>query len=142
MNYYSERKLSLKDDWKYWSILKNFLDKKSPSPNNIPSLIVNDCLVLDFTRKGNLFNNFFTSQCSPVVNYNTLPNFSYETEKPLSDIEIKENDILLIIKNLNMNKAHIWDNVFICMMKGLFVSSFNSWYFAERPEKRQRYSRP
>ena len=124
-------------------MLKNFLDKKSPSPNNIPSLIVNDCLVLDFTRKGNLFNNFFTSQCSPVVNYNTLPNFSYETEKPLSDIEIKENDILLIIKNLNMNKAHIWD-VFICMMncKCLFVSSFNSWYFAERLEKRQRYSRP
>ena len=103
---------------------------------------MNDCLVLDFTRKANLFNNFFTSQCSPVVNYNTLPNFSYETEKPLSDIEIKENDILLIIKNLNMNKAHIWDNVFICMMKGLFVSSFNSWYFAERLEKRQRYSRP
>ena len=34
-----------------------------------------------------------------------------------SDIEIKEDDILLIIKNLNPNKAHGWDNVSISMMQ-------------------------
>ena len=81
----------------YQSILKNFLGKRK-TPNITP-LIVNDFVLSDFTTKANLFNNFFASQCSPVVNSSTLPNFSYKTQKRVCDIEIKE-DILLIIKNL------------------------------------------
>ena len=50
-----------------------------------------------------------------MVNSSTLPKLSYKTQKRLSDIEIKEDDILLIIKNLNPNKAHVWDNVSIRM---------------------------
>ena len=80
----------------YWSILNNFLGKrKSP---NVPPLIVNNFVVSDFTIKANLFNNFFASQCSPVVNSSTLPNFGYKTQKQINDIEIKEDGILLIIK--------------------------------------------
>ena len=55
----------------YWSILNNFLGKRKAA--NIPRLIVIDFVVSDFTRKANLFNNFFASQCPPVVNYSTLP---------------------------------------------------------------------
>ena len=59
-----------------------------------------------FTTKINLFNNFFASQCSPVVNSSKLHNFSYKTEKRISDTEIKEDNRVLIIKNLNPGKAH------------------------------------
>ena len=55
----------------YWSIRNNFLGKRKTP--NIPRFIVIDFVVSDFTRKANLFNNFFASQCPPVVNYSTLP---------------------------------------------------------------------
>ena len=55
--------------------------------------------------------------CSLLVNSNTLPRFSYETQKRINDIEIKKDDILLTIKNLNSNKAHGWDNASIRMMQ-------------------------
>ena len=90
----------------YWSILNIFLGKRKTP--NFPPLIVNDFVVSDFTTKANLFNNFFASQCSPVVNSSTLPNFSDKTQKRINDIEVKEDDILLIIKNLNPNKARGW----------------------------------
>ena len=41
-----------------------------------------------------------------MVNSSTLPNFSYKTQTRISDFEIKEDNILLIIKNLNRSKAH------------------------------------
>ena len=88
----------------YWSVLNNFLGKRKTP--NIPLLIVNEFVFSDFTTKANLFNNFSASQCSPVVNSSTLPSFSYKIQKRISDIEIKKDDILLIIKNLNPNKAH------------------------------------
>ena len=56
----------------YWSILNDFLGKRKTP--NIPPLIVNDFVVSDFTTKADLFNNFFASQCSLVVNSSTLPN--------------------------------------------------------------------
>ena len=77
-----------------------------------------------------------------MVNSSTLPNFCYKTQKRISDIEIKEDDILLIIKNLNPNKAHEWDNVSIRMiqlcgksiakpLKYLFESSLTAGIFPE-----------
>ena len=41
-----------------------------------------------------------------MVRSSILLNFSYKTQKQVSDFEIKEDDILLMIKNLNLNKAH------------------------------------
>ena len=61
--------------------------------------MVNNSLIADITTKANLFKNIFVSQCSPFVDSSTLPNFSYKTEKRISDIEIKEDDVLLAIKN-------------------------------------------
>ena len=89
---------------------------------------------------------FFTSQCSPVVNSSTLPNFFYKTQKRISDFEIKEADILLLIKNLNPNKTHGWDNVSICMiqlcgksivkpLKHLFESSLTAGIFPKHWKK-------
>ena len=59
----------------YWSIISNFSGKRKNS--NILPLIVNYCLVSNFITKANLFNIFFASQYSPVVNSSAAPNFSY-----------------------------------------------------------------
>ena len=93
-------------------------------------------LMLDFFSQISL--NIFRIYSS------ALPNFCYKTQKRISDIEIKEDDILLIIKNLNPNKAHGWDNVSIRMiqlcgksiakpLKYLFESSLTAGIFIEEP---------
>ena len=68
-------------------------------------------LVSDFKQKANIFNNHFASQCTPIKNGSKLPNFIYKTEKRLISFDIKDDDILLIIKILNVNKAHGWDQL-------------------------------
>ena len=124
----------------YWSILNNFLGKRKTP--NIPPVIVNDFVVSDFITKANYSNNFFASQYSHVVNSSRLPYFCYKTQKRISDIEIKEDNILLIIKNLNPTKEHGRDNVSIHMiqlcgksivkpLKYLFESSLTAGIFPE-----------
>ena len=51
-----------------------------------------------------------------MVNFRTLSFFSYKTEKQINNTEIKEDHVLLIIKNLKPNKAQGW-NAFISMMQ-------------------------
>ena len=43
---------------------------------------------------------------TPIKNGSKLPNFSFKTEKRLTLFDIKNDDILLIIKSPNMDKAH------------------------------------
>ena len=52
-----------------------------------------------------------------MYSYSKLPNFSYKTEKILTSFDIKDDDILSIIKNLNVDKAHGWDQLSIRMIK-------------------------
>ena len=99
----------------YWPIINKFLsNKKTPI---IPPVLVNGELVSDFQQKANFFNNYFASQCSTIKNGSKLPNFSYKTEKILTSFDIKDDDILSIIKNLNVDKAHGWDQLSIRMIK-------------------------
>ena len=72
----------------------------------MPPVLVNGELVTDFKQKANLFNNYFASQCTPIKNGSKLPNFSYKTEKLLTSFDIKDDDILPIIKNLYVDEAH------------------------------------
>ena len=89
----------------YWSILKPFYnDTKVPL---IPSLLVNNKIVSDFTKKANLFNDFFFTQCTPLTNSSVLPStIPFETHSRLKSISFVKEDILKIIRNLNVNKAH------------------------------------
>ena len=64
-----------------------------------------------------IFNNHFASLCTPINNGSKLPNFSYKTEKRQTSFNIKDDDILLTIKNLNVTKAHGWDQLSIRMIK-------------------------
>ena len=72
----------------------------------------------DFTEKANLFNNFFATQCTPLSNNSILPSaISFKTQSRLSSINFEKEDILKIIRNLNINKAHVHDNISIQMLK-------------------------
>ena len=99
----------------YWSLLKIFLNiEKVPL---IPPILFNDEFVTDFKRKAELFNCFFGSQCSLIVNSSKLPNFEYLTDKRLSTINFSDDEIFEIIKKLDVNKAHGHDNISIRMIK-------------------------
>ena len=89
---------------RYWWIIHKFLShKKIPI---IPLIIIKGELVSGFKQKANIFNNHFASICAPIKNRSKLPNFSYKTEKRLTSFDMKDDDIPLVIKNLNVNKAH------------------------------------
>ena len=99
----------------YWSILNRLMNKiKIPT---IPPIIVNGLFETDFQRKANLFNNFFSSQCSIIENGSSLPDFSNYTENCISDIIFCDDDISRIIKNLNPNKGHGFDGISIRMIQ-------------------------
>ena len=65
----------------------------------------------DFSKKGNIFNNFFSSIWTPINYPSYLIFFSYRTDS--KSFRVTENDILAIIKTLDPNKAHSCDNISI-----------------------------
>ena len=99
----------------YWSIINKFVSNKK-IPIILP-VFVNGELVSDFEQKANLSKNYFASQCTPIENSSKLLNFSYETEKILTSFDTKDDDILSFIKNLNVDKAHGWDQLSIRIIK-------------------------
>ena len=96
----------------YWKIIIRFVNnKKTPI---ISPLLGNNKIISNFSEKANLFNKFFASQCTPLENHSSLPPFCLKTDKSL---KISETDIFAIIKNLDLNKSHGWDNLSIRMIK-------------------------
>ena len=86
----------------YWSILKTFYnDKKIPL---IPPLLVDD--------------KFFAEQCTPLDNNSSLPvNQLYLTQSRLTSLDLDDDELLKIIRALNINKAHGHDDISIRMIK-------------------------
>ena len=100
----------------YWSILKSFYnDSKVPL---ISPLLVNNKIVSDFTKKANIFNDFFALQRTPLNNSSVLPvKVTFKTHSRFNSIGFEEDDILKIIRNLHIDKAHGHDNISIRMLK-------------------------
>ena len=100
----------------YWSILKTFYnDKKIPL---IPPLLIDDKFVTDIRAKANTFNKFFAEQCTPLRNGNVLPvNQMFLTQARLKSLDFREVKFLKVIRALNINKTHGYDNIFIRMIK-------------------------
>ena len=72
---------------------------------------------MDFKEKAELFNDFFTRQCSLVDNNSKLPSVvNKNTHQSLSTVEFSTYDILKIIRNLDPNKAHGDDMISIRML--------------------------
>ena len=96
-------------------LLNNSLNnKKIPT---ISTLLFNGILISDFKQKVNLFNSYFSFQCTPIDTSSKLLVFAYKMENRLDSADIKEENIYLIIKNLTQNKAHGWDDISIRMIK-------------------------
>ena len=95
----------------YWSILNRLMNKIKI--RTIPPILVNGILETDFQRKTNIFNKFFSGQCSILENGSSLPNFSNYTEKHISEVMFRNDDISKIVKNLNPSKAHAPDDISI-----------------------------
>ena len=100
----------------YWSILKTFYnDKKIPL---IPPLLVDDKFVTDIQKKANVFNKFFAEQCTPLDNNSSLPvNQLFLTQSRLMSLDLDDDELLKIIRALNINKAHGHDDISIRMIK-------------------------
>ena len=92
-------------------MLKSFLNnKKIPL---IPSLFNENRFITNFKE-----NFFCTDQCSFMRNAFNLPsNITLCTDNRLFTITFSHEDFGKIIQNLNLNKAHGYDNVSIRMLK-------------------------
>ena len=78
----------------------------------------NNRYVTDFKEKCQLFNSYFSEQCTLLKNISTLPNTcSKHTNNILDTIIFSKEDIYKIIKNLDPNKAHGHDMISIRMIK-------------------------
>ena len=61
---------------------------------------------------------FFVSQCTTLNNNSKIPeNQTYQTNNKLSLIKFKNEDIINIIRSLNVHKAYGHDNISIRMLK-------------------------
>ena len=96
----------------YWSLIKTLLNgKKVPC---VPPIYDNNRYVTDFKEKCQLFNSYFSEQCSLLKNISTLPNTcSKHTNNILDTIIFSKEDIYKVIKNLDPNKAHGHDMISI-----------------------------
>ena len=100
----------------YWSILKTFYNGKK-IPVILP-LLINSELISDFKMKANHFNSFFASHCTPLNTNSKVPGSqTYIPDSKLSSLQFEDNDIIKIIRPLDINKAHGHDDISISMLK-------------------------
>ena len=99
----------------YWTILKSiFSNKKIPK---IPPLFVNNNVISDFKEKASLFNFHFAKQCSKLINNSALPDQIIPSVFSFSSIDLNEDNLLSLIRSLNVSKSHGHDRISIRMIK-------------------------
>ena len=94
----------------YWKIIHRVMNKcRAPK---IPPILKEGTFILNCIDKAKLFNEYFSNQCKLIVNNSSLPVFDYITDKRIyitdkriDSIPIKDNELLLLIRKLNPNKA-------------------------------------
>ena len=100
----------------YWSILKTFYNGRKVSL--IPPLVINNKLEADFKRKADHFNNLFASKCTPLKNDSVLTTLlEHDSEARYSKINFSDDQILKILRALEINKAHGHDEISVRMLK-------------------------
>ena len=93
----------------YWKIIHRVMNK-SRAPK-IPPILDKGSFILNCSDKAKLFNDFFANQCALLLNDSILPDFHYITEKRIDNVCITDDDILLLIRKLNPNKASGSDGI-------------------------------
>ena len=80
--------------------------------------MVDDKFVNDTKTKADICNNFFAEQCTPLKNHSKRPlNQIYLTQSKLVSLDFNEDEVLKIIRSLNIHKAHGYDDICIRMIK-------------------------
>ena len=98
----------------YWSILKLFYNNKTIPL--ISPLSVDNNFITDIKTKANIFNKFFAEQCTSLKNDSVLPiNQMFLNQLRLDTSDFNKNEILKIIRALNIHKAHGHDDISIRM---------------------------
>ena len=99
----------------YWSLINTVLNKaKIPI---IPPLLENGLFIADFTEKAHIFSEYFMLQCTTIDTGSELPQDALAPSSMISDFPISDEKILSIIRSLNPNKAHGWDEISVRMIK-------------------------
>ena len=81
-------------------------------------MLVGNQLVTDFFVKSNLFNDYFSQQCTTVDNDSSIPpNITFATDQKLSTFEFCTDDFVKIINSLDPSRAHGHDEISIQMIK-------------------------
>ena len=99
----------------YWNLINTVLNKaKIPL---IPPLLENGLFVTYFTEKAQIFNDYFILQCTTIDTGREIPQGTPVSATLLTDFVISEEKIINIIRSLNPNKAHGWDEISVRMIK-------------------------
>ena len=91
----------------YWEILNHLISNKIVPA--ISPLLVDGKIISNFSQKAATFNKYFASQCTPLQNSSSLPTLPLRTDEKISSMNIIEDDIFRIIKNLSSNNPHGWE---------------------------------
>ena len=148
-DYFSRLGNSLNDpnigNKKYWSTLKQFLNVRK-TPKIPPVRNDRNVFISDVSEKAEIFNSFFSRQCSLIDTGSVLPPQQFLTDSRLNNLDFDEEKIESIINSLNVNKAHGWDNVSTRMIRicgnsiikpllSIFNLSFTSCIFPSQWKK-------
>ena len=100
---------------------ENILQRVKDSPNS--ALFGNDKFLTDVKRQACIFNKFFAEQCIPLKKDSVLPvNQTFVTQSRLSSLDFNEDEILKIIRALNIYEVHGYDYISIRMIKICYKS--------------------
>ena len=95
----------------------------------IPHFLVNEKFINNFLVNAKIFNKFFSKQCQPPQNNDTVPKSNtYHTETRLNDITFDNEKLLKIIQSLDASKAHEYDGISIGMLKLISPSIIKPLY--------------
>ena len=80
--------------------------------------MINDNFVTDTETKANIFNKFLAEQCTSLKNSSALPvNQMFLTRSRLNSTNLNEEEMLKIVRALNIHKAHGHEDISIRMIK-------------------------
>ena len=101
----------------YWQTINKILNQNKVTCIPPPPLFEDNVFVTNFQTKAVIFIEHFVQQCSLINNSSQLPAFITKTSSVLETISIDSAKILSLIRSLNTNKAHGWDDLSISMIK-------------------------
>ena len=88
----------------YWKMIFKVMNKCKAT--KLPPILLNGNFIINCKDKANLFNEFFSKQCKPILNSSVLPTFHYLTRSRINSVVIKSDDILSLIRNIDPNKSN------------------------------------